>query len=222
LTRSLYYPAVMLHLAVLVFALTQFGQGMTAVVVTLITSLAFAYTAAFALYMLIRVSWRSEVAQRFWLFLPIIGNSLATAYAYRWITALRLEFSAGVPIPDAVSDAWLASGYAGSHELALEGERELRAGRELSGLINHWRQLPRDWVDFVETGEISGALETAFTNLEAEAARSWTLAQQRMTEWLPKIFSFILLVIVATMVARMAYNQTVAPMEEVEKAINGQ
>ena len=55
------------------------------------------YAAGFVLFVLIRVSWHSDAAQRFWLALPIIGNALSTAYAYRWITALRLEYSAGIP-----------------------------------------------------------------------------------------------------------------------------
>jgi type II secretory pathway component PulF len=213
---------VLLHLTVLVSALTQLGHGTTAVITTLIEGFALLYTIGFALYVLVRATWGSDTAQRFWLFLPIIGNSLATAYAYRWITALRLEFVAGVPIPDAVADAWLASGYVGSAAFAEEAEREMRSGIQLSSLVQRWHKLPRDWVDFVETGEISGALEAAFTNLEAEAAHSWQLAQQRMSEWLPKIFSFILIVIVALMIGRMMQAQELEQIDQVNKAIDGQ
>jgi type IV pilus assembly protein PilC len=219
LTRQLYYPIVLLHLTVIVSALFKWSQGTTAVVVNLAENLAYLYTAGFAAYVLVRVSWRNAVAQRFWLFLPIIGNALSTACVYRWITALKLEHSAGVPMPDAVSDAWLASGYVDGAALAAEGERELREGNELSGLIQRWRRLPRDWADFVETGEISGALETAFANLEAEAARAWLLAQQRMTEWLPKIFSFVLLLVAGVQVFRMLNSVMNGQIEEVEKMI---
>ena len=222
LTRALYYPIVMLHLTIFVGALTELGHGAGAVIATLVKGLVLLYVIGLLLYAFIRVTWRSDGAQRFWLFLPIIGNALATAYSYRWISALRMEFVAGVPIPDAVADAWLASGYVGSEAFAQEGESEMRSGIQLSALVERWRKLPRDWVDFVETGEISGALETAFTNLEAEAAHSWQMAQHRMTEWLPKIFSFVLLIIVAVMIGRMMYSQELGQIDEVNKAINGQ
>ncbi len=222
LTRALYYPIVIIHLSILVGGLLQLSSGTTAVVVYLVKNFAFLYAGGFALYVLIRVSWRSEAAQRVWLLVPIIGHALSTAYAYRWITALRLEYSAGVPIPDAVADAWLASGYTGADGFAAEGERELRAGQELSGLMQHWRKLPRDWVDYVETGEISGALETAFTNLEAEAARSWLLAQQRLTEWLPKIFTFIILLVAGYQIITLMQTELNAPFDEVNKLLGPQ
>jgi type IV pilus assembly protein PilC len=220
LTRALYYPAVIIHLSILVGALLQMTKGTTAVIVYLVENFAALYTIAFALYVLIRVSWHSEAAQRFWLFVPIIGGALSTAYAYRWITALRLEYLAGVPMPDAVSDAWLASGYVGARGFAEEGQRELRAGNELSGLVQRWRKLPRDWVDFIETGEISGTLETAFTSLEAEAARAWELAQQRMTEWLPKIFTFLILIVAAVQIIILMQSVLNAPYEEADKLLN--
>jgi type IV pilus assembly protein PilC len=220
LTRALYYPIVIIHLSILVGSLLQLSRGTTAVIVYLIENFAALYTFGFALYVLIRVSWRSELAQRFWLFLPIIGGALSSAYAYRWITALRLEYTAGVPIPDAVADAWLASGYVGAQGFAEEGKRELRAGNQLSILVQHWRSLPRDWVDFIETGEISGALETAFTTLEAEAARAWQLAQQRMAEWLPKIFTFLILIVAAIQIISLMQSVLNAPMDEVNKLLN--
>ena len=220
LTRQLYYPVAMLHLAVGVSALFKLQQGAPAVVTTLVINLAILYAIGIALYVLIRVTWRSAAAQRFWLFLPLIGGALKSAYAYRWITALKLEFSAGVPFPDAVADAWMASGYLGAETRAREGESGLRSGEELSSLVQRWRQLPRDWIDFVETGEISGEYEAMFTNMEAEAARAWTLAQERMTEWIPKILSFVLLLVVGFMIIRMYGTLLNAPYAEVDKLLN--
>lgn len=220
-TSQLYYPLVVLHIAVFVGALLDSLMSGSVIVfaVTLVERFAFFYTAGFVIFMLASVSWQSEAAQRFWLGLPIIGRTLSTAYAYRWITALRLEYSAGIPMPDAVADAWQASGYAGRDQWAKEGRQALLEGGELSLLVQGWKQLPRDWVDFIETGEVSGALETAFENLEAEAARAWQIAQQRMTDWVPKIVYFIILLIVAAQIGFMTYKLTVQPINEIEKAL---
>ena len=226
LIRPLYYPILVLHLGLLLGLVVEGATvSWPAAVVHLILRVAFLYTAAFVAWVLIKVTWSSESGQRFWLAVPIIGSALSTAYAYRWITALKLEYAAGIPMPSAVGDAWRASGYEGSKHLAEEGEQALREGGELSVLVQRWKQLPRDWVDFIETGEVSGALEDAFTNLEAEAARAWTLAQQRMTEWLPKITYFIVLIIAAIQILSVAYQAVVVPFNTatnaIDNAING-
>ncbi len=221
LFRPLYYPIAVLHLALIVGAVVEsVTVSSTAAVVHLILRVAFLYAGAFVAWVLVRVTWGSEEGQRFWLAIPIIGSSLSAACAYRWITALKLEYAAGIPMPSAVGDAWRASGYQGSKRLAEEGELSLREGSELSMLVQRWKQLPRDWVDFIETGEVSGALETAFANLEAEASRAWTLAQERMTEWLPKITYFIVLIIAAIQVGLLVYQTVVAPMSNAENAID--
>jgi type II secretory pathway component PulF len=221
LIRPLYYPLVVLHLALVAGALVELATtAWPVIVVHFILRLAFLYAAGFIVYTLVRVSWSSPSMRRVWLWTPIIGSALTAAYAYRWITALRLEFSAGISLSRAVGDAWRASGYLGCERHAQEGEEAMRKGVELSKLVLGWRQLPRDWIDFIETGEISGAFETAFQRLQEEAARTWKLAQQRMSEWVPKIAYFIVLLMVAAVVGRMVYQVEIAPMIDAENQID--
>jgi type IV pilus assembly protein PilC len=115
LLRPLYYPVVMLHLVIVVGTLIELSSTTGPVVAFhLFGRLLLLYAVGFFLYAVVRMTWRSETAQRFWLFLPMIGGALSTACAYRWITVVKLEYSAGIPMPDAVADAWRASGYVGS------------------------------------------------------------------------------------------------------------
>jgi type IV pilus assembly protein PilC len=223
LPRALYYPVAVLHLAVVVAAVVELATTSTSwpeVLVHFIMRMAALYFVGFVVYTLVRVSWSSPIMRRFWLRVPFIGSSLKTVYAYRWITVLKLEFSAGVSLYRAVGDAWRASGYMECDRLAVEGEQAMREGTDLSKLVVRWKQLPRDWIDFIETAEISGAFETAFKKLEEEAASAWTLAQQRMTEWVPKITYYIVLLIVAAVVLRMMYQVYVVPMVDAESQIN--
>ena len=221
MVRPLYYPIVVMHLAVLLGAGIQLlTLPATVVAVHLILTLAFLYTAAFVIYTLVTVSWSSPIMRRFWLFVPFVGKSLKTAYAYRWITALRLEFGAGVSLSRAVGDAWRASGYLDCQRLAQQGEEAMRAGTNLSTLVTQWKQLPRDWIDFIETGEISGGFEAAFKNLQEESSRAWTAAQARMNEWVPKIIYFVVLLIVAAQVASVMYKVEVQPLVDAEKQID--
>ena len=218
--RQLYYPAGLAHLSIVVGALFLLPQGMVIVVGNIVLNLAKLYFAAFIAYLLVRFSWHSPVAQRFWQMVPLIGGTLKAAYAYRWITALRMEFTAGVPFPDAVADAWRASGYLEAAQHAEEGEREMRSGVDLSALVRRWMQLPRDWVDLVETGEVSGQYETMFRAMEAEAARAWTIRQERMAEWVPKILVIGFVLFLALQIIPMATRAINGPIEEVEKSIN--
>ncbi len=222
LIRPLYYPLTVLHLAVGVGALVEFAMGRPAplVVVHVVLLLTLLYALIFGVYTVVRISWSSPIMRRIWLWTPIIGSALKAGYAYRWITALRLEFSAGVSLARAVGDAWRASGYVDCERFAVEGEEAMRSGIDLSKLVAGWKQLPRDWIDFIETGQISGKFEEAFTQLEAEAAYAWKLAQDRMTEWVPKIAYFAVLIIVAAIVGRMVYQVEVAPIIDAEKQID--
>jgi type II secretory pathway component PulF len=225
LIRPLYYPLAVLHFAVVVGALVELTTtSWPVVLVHFIERMASLYTLGFNVYTLVRVSWSSEIMRRIWLRVPIIGSSLKAAYAYRWITALKLEFSAGVSLSRAVGDAWRASGYVGSARFAEEGEQAMRAGTDLSKLVLRWKQLPRDWIDFIETGEISGGFEEAFKKLEEEAARTWKLAQERMADWLPKIVYFFILIIAAVMIGRLAYQAYIVPIinaENFNDSLNG-
>jgi type II secretory pathway component PulF len=221
LPRPLYYPVVVLHLAVLLGALVELVDTTWPVVILhFIERMGLLYVIGFVVYTVVRVSWSSPVMRGFWLWMPFIGGSLRTAYAYRWITALKLEFSAGVSLSRAIGDAWRASGYVGCERLAEEGEQAMREGVELSKLVLRWKQLPRDWIDFIETGEISGAFETTFKKLEEEAARAWKLAQERMAEWVPKIVYFVVLLIVAAQVAKLMYKVEIEPIVDAEKQID--
>lgn len=221
LVRQLYYPAGVAHLAVVVGGLLLISQGTGAVIHSIIANLITLYLIAFIVYVAVRVSWQSAVGRQFWLALPLIGGALKAANAYRWITALRMEFGAGVAFPVAVADAWRASGYPGAMVRAQEAERGMREGTELSQLVRRWRQLPRDWADFVQTAEASGEFDHMFTYLENEAAHTWTTKQDRMTEWMPKILVIAFVIVMAIFIIPMAMNAVNAPYEQVQKQLDG-
>lgn len=221
LVRPLLYPIVILHLAIILgTGIELVTTAWPVVAVHFVARLVAFYILAALLYFLARLSWSSPALKSFWLRVPIVGRALKTTFAYRWITTLRLEFGAGISLYRAVGDAWRASGSVDCNRLALEAEEAMRGGASLSALAAGWRQLPRDWIDFIETGELSGGFDAAFKNLEAEAARDWTLAQQRLSEWLPKIVYFFALLIVAAQVASVMYQVEVAPIVDAEKQID--
>jgi type II secretory pathway component PulF len=221
LITPLYYPIVILHLVVILSCgIELVTTAWPLVLHHFLWTLAGFYLGGFALFFLARASWESEAMRRIWFYVPLIRGSLATTYAYRWITTLKLEFTAGISLYRAVGDAWRASGYAGAKSRAAEAEEEMLKGVELSKLMRRWKQLPRDWIDFVETGEISGGLQDAFANLEKEAAELWSQAQKRMADWAPKIVYFVALIFVAIQIGGLMYQVEIQPMVDAERQID--
>lgn len=215
------YPIVLIHLSLIVWAILDFNTaGQTVAVVHFVERMAYFYATCFVIYTLVKVSWPSQVMRSFWLAVPIIGGTLKAAYAYRWITALRLEFGAGISLYRAVGDAWLASDFIGCKRRAKEGEEGMLGGAHLSELVKKWRQLPREWVDYIETGELSGDLNGTFNMLQEEAATRWRRAVDRMTDWIPKIAYAAVLVIVGYIVYKLYYQAVIAPINSINDVID--
>ena len=159
MVRPLYYPLVILHLAIIVWSVVDYVTtgSMPGVVTNFIMRMAVFYAAGIVIYTFVRASWSSESFRRFWLWVPFIGGALRTAYAYRWITALKLEFIAGITLSRAIGDAWRASGYhrqrrarrgrrggdAGGHESFDAGNRVEAVAARLDRFYRDGRNLRR-------------------------------------------------------------------------------
>ena len=221
LVAPLIYPIVVLHFSVILSSgIVLLTKSWPEAVASFITNLIVLDGSLIGIYVVARATWSSPGMKAIWLRIPIVGPALRTAFAYRWITALRLEFGAGISLYRAVGDAWRSSGFVNGERLAQEGEEAMRSGTSLVTLVTRWRQLPRDWIDFMETGEVSGKFDEAFRNLETEAGRNWTLAQQRMSNWLPKIVYFVALLVVASQVVAIGKKVLIDPITQAEKEID--
>jgi type IV pilus assembly protein PilC len=215
------YPIVVLNLAVIIgCGVELLTLPWPVVLAHFILRMAYLYGAGIIIFVLAKVTWSSQQMKRFWLRVPLVGRALRTSFAYRWITALRIEFGAGISLSRAVGDAWRASGFVNCDRLATEGEEAMRGGTDLSALVAGWRQLPGDWVDFIATGEVSGQFDEAFRNLEAEAARDWSLAQAKMAYWLPRMVYFAALLVAAASIVQVGKLVYVDPIVNAEKQLD--
>lgn len=197
LWRQSLYPLVVLHVAAFFYplpgALERFNASPANAAFVYMLSLAFVlfmmYATGFGVYMIIGWLWRTPPGQKILLAVPLLGPAWKATYAYRWIIALRLEYAAGLPLSDAVYDAWQATGFAERDEPAEQGKQHILSGEPLSTVYPRWKQyLPIDWQDYIETGEISGKLSDTFVALEEQALHSWKLAMAAVNEWMPRFF----------------------------------
>lgn len=197
LWRQAIYPLVILHLAALFYPLpgalealhTGFMFGVFTYMFSLMFLLFMIYLVGFSLYIIISHLWRTPAGQMMLLHLPLVGRTWRATYAFRWIFALRLEHGAGLPLSEAVYDAWQATGYAERDAPAEQGKEHILAGEPLSTIYPKWKgQLPPDWEDYIEAGEISGKLSDTFLSLQDQALSEWTNASAQVNEWLPRFF----------------------------------
>jgi type II secretory pathway component PulF len=205
--RRLVYPFFLLHLAAFLGPITLLTESFIGYVFGVMVRLALMYGLAIAAYAVAQAIWKTAEGQRRWLRLPLIGPAIRDTYAYRWTLALSLEFSAGIPLPQAVADAWRATGYHGREERATEAQRRLDEGEALSALIKEWPEFIPDWRGYVETGEYSGKLEETLTMLRDQGQTEWKRSQEILSEWLPKIlyFGVIILVLIQIFAAFSKY-----------------
>jgi type II secretory pathway component PulF len=196
LAQSL-YPAIVVHVAIFISGLPGLVQiGFGGFLYNIIYNGFMVYMVCIPAAVVAVYTWHSEAGQKFWMAWPLIGPALISTYVFRWITALRLEYAAGIPLPDAASDAWKASGFIGCQGLATDAFNLIREGNPLSILMKKWPYIPKDWADFVDSGEQAGTLETTFETLGSEASQSALRAQDRLRVWMPRVvFAFLMIIV---------------------------
>lgn len=195
--RQSAYPLLLVHVAAVLGPITLILESPITYVLAVASQLGTLYLGVAVAYCLIRASWRTGIGQAIWLRIPLIGSFWKATYAYRWTIALQMEFGSGIPLPQAVRDAWRATGYISREQFAQEAESQLNAGEPLSHLMREWPHLPSDWAGYVETGEQAGKLEETFDLLRGEAELNWNARQATLSEWLPRLGYFVIIIIVA-------------------------
>lgn len=199
LMSQAFYPFIIAHVAVFLSALPQIVDpdgGIIYFIFAILYNGFILYFFTIPVAVLAIYTWHSELGQKFWGCWPLIGTALRSVYIFRWITAVRLEFAAGIGLPQAVADAWRSSGFVGSEEFAVQAEAAIQDGNPLSHLLRNWSHFPPDWADFVDSGERAGSLETTFDTLADEASRTAAAAQDRLRVWLPRLVFVFLMIFV--------------------------
>lgn len=203
--KNMAYPIILLHLTALLGPIPKIiSCGLMGYLFSALGQLVILYAIAFAGYLIVRETWRSEGGQYFWLRAPLVGRFWRATYAYRWIIVLRMELDAGYTFSRAVPDAWEATNFTAREVRAAEAQEGLLNGMSLSALVAGWRELPESWNDYFATAEISGKIHDTLTQVEAHALAEWRTAQERLADWLPKLLYLVLILVAAAQVLNMA------------------
>lgn len=187
LRGALIYPVVLLHAVILLGPIALLLESPGRYLMTALVNLGGLYFVGIILFQLGRRLWREPVGQAWLLRLPWVGKFWRSLYALRWVQIVRLEFEAGIPLPQATAAAWRGTGARLAGDFVVEVEQQLRAGTPLSDVLPQWPLLPRGWVSYVQAGEVSGQLSETFQFLNQEAEKDHQRARQQVIEWLPRL-----------------------------------
>lgn len=110
--------------------------------------------------------------------IPVIGASIQTMCLANMAWALSLTVGAGMDIRSAMRLSLEATRTRYYEQFKEQVDRELINGEEIHDILRRTRSFPADFLDYVETGEISGRLTESMANL-AEAYQEKSKAALR-------------------------------------------
>lgn len=199
---GLAYPVVLLHLAVLIFPTSLFGQfiwkglvdGSVEVIRHYVLAKLSIFLVGYGLVLLLSWlgndnrsrGWRA-VTERLSGFVPWYGKARKSMAMGRLALGLEALLAAGVVTVRAWELAALASGSPAIIK-AVEKARLLIQGGELPGnAIAKYKVFPQLFVSLYRTGEASGKLDDSLGELRQNYLEQGTRQYKSFGEWLPRV-----------------------------------
>ncbi len=205
---QLIYPAILLHMAVLVFpnseltALIMQG-GVGSFVMAKLLVLAPIYAVAYLVVRALRgegtFAWRLFL-ERFFAHVPAFGSARRNLALASLCAALEGLVRAGVSMGRAWEAAAAASGSPALQDAVSTWRPIVEAGRAPSELIRECPEFPPTFAKLYRTGEVSGALDETLKRMQRLYQEEGSRQLQIAAEWAPRLLYIgIVLAIAAQM-----------------------
>ena len=204
----MFYPALVLHLSVLVVPLPRMvaTQDFYAYGRDVLAALALLYAMGGLAWFIVRQIARDRAGlvatDRLVLAIPVLGKIHRDIALGRFFAALKAMLNAGIGLIEALPRAGAASGSAMLAASSREAGPELRRGEPLALVLAG--ALPPDALSMVATGQESGKLDDALDHLEQHYFDESRRRLRAMAEWLPKLIYTTVVLWVGWRIAQMA------------------
>lgn len=221
MTRGLVYPLFLLHIAIPITMLTSSvfrgidfnGEGRTfdlsktlseSVIVLLGLWLAILIIALLSRFVL-RMGSQSAGIDAFLCRLPLLGAARKALAMERYTEVFEIYLLAGRTMSDSFAGAGRASGSGTIRSGVETGKSALAAGESLADVLAlAGSTFPKDFVRGITIAEESGQLDRELAEWSHFYAESVVEAMNRLGEWLPKLFYWFTLLVVAALIVRAA------------------
>lgn len=219
--KQITWPVVQLLLAILVISLTIFILGLIpnnesitvfglkgerGVAIFLLTVAGVLVVLVASYWFVRQVLHAGGAVDRFLLRIPYLGGCLQALALARFSLSMALLVEAGVRIDEAVRQSLEATANDAFRERITPAVAALKGGESLTEVLDQQHVFPREFIDIVETGELSGREPAVFHKL---AEQQNELAEQRMRVlaqvaarlvWL--LVAIVIIVLIANLVAQ--------------------
>ncbi len=202
---ALVYPALVLHLAILIFPTTALTQlvlhgDIPGYIASKLAILLPGYGAGLLIVHMAQAShgssWRA-LWDRFLRAVPVLGAARDHLALARLSMALESLLNAGVSIVEAWELAAEASGSPALRRTVFSWRTRVLAGQTPAEAVRESRAFPDLFSNLYSAGEISGQLDGTLQRLHRHYQEEGVRKLRAMAEWLPRMVYLIVLLIVA-------------------------
>ncbi len=207
LIHDLIYPAVLLHVAVLIFPFPQFfltgnlSAYLRDTLGTLLPIYAFVAALLYAGQASRGELWRAILESLLGL-VPVVGVARRQLALARLAAALEALLNAGVPILNAWELAAKASGSPALRRTVLAWKPQLESGQTPAEAVSSSREFPELFASFYQTGELSGSLDEVLRQLHTIYQEDGTRRLRAVVQWLPRLVYFAIVLFVGMRIVR--------------------
>lgn len=223
--QALVYPAILLHLGVVLPALPgAFVNGLGSVLLTVVVQLAVVYlVVAAAVCGWVWMAKRARTVAGVDGFLnriPVVGKARRNTAMNRFCKVFEICLLSGQKVSDSVRAAGGASG-SGVVLLACEGiETRALAGEPVGpALLAAGGAFPGELARSLASAEEAGALEKDLRRWAALMRANADEAMERVADWLPKVVYAVVLLLVAYQVLHLFWTSYLGPLRQMGEGL---
>jgi type II secretory pathway component PulF len=218
---SLIYPAVLLHVAILIGPLPELVRSANVVAYLVKTAGVLILLYSLAAFIIIAMQgqhgerWRSlmEILLRR---VPFLGKARRNLSLARLAAALEALIAAGVNIIEAWELAAAASGSPALRRAIARWKPDLLAGLTPAEAVSNSSEFPEVFANLYRTGEITGSLDDTLGRLRTLYQAEGERQLAAVADWTPKLIYFGVILFAAWQVIRFYLGY----FQQIDRAIN--
>ncbi|WP_035610470.1 type II secretion system F family protein [Haloferula sp. BvORR071] len=196
------YPAVMLHLGLIVSCLVKYFQGEDeSLVVNIALTLGALYAAVFVAWLgvkaLLNAAASNPAADKLIQTLPLVGGARRAMVMARFTKVYHTALLAGLPMRETAEASAEASRSATIKKAAATMTEVLKEGGQLGPIFMNSGAFPSAFARSYATAEESGSLDKDLARWSKVFQENAIQGSQNLANWLPKIAYFLILLYIA-------------------------
>jgi type II secretory pathway component PulF len=221
---GLMYPALLFHVAVVLFPFVEWfkgGMSVTGFFMSFLEILLPLYALiAFVLYAMQSTrteKWRAFM-ERLLRPVPVLGTAMHCLALARLSASLEALINAGVGIIEAWEMAAATSGSPAMTRAVRKWKPQILEGLMPSEAVNaNPGQFPEVFANLYQTGEVSGQLDDSLVRLRDYYREEATRRLELLAEWIPRIVYLLVALMVAVKIIIFFKSAVITPLQDIMK-----